>query len=691
MMRTDIIQDVPLNDITQDKFGREPVVDLIVGSINQMVSTDHSCMVYGIYGKWGEGKTSLMNFVKSKLFAQGKDDGIIIAEFNPWLVNNDEALLQEFFKTIMADADSLVREAFKKYGSLAILASKTIVNAVAPGFGSALAKGIKWAQKALEDSKDALSELKEKASEAIVKSGKHLIVMIDDVDRLDKEELHSVMRLIRQVADFKNCIYLVAMDVDMVAKSIAEYHGKGSLQDGRKFIDKIVQVPITIPQIPHCDMEKLIKELLVDTLQDATDKKQIEDISESILPFIGSYRELKRYCNQLSFVLLCMKGEVNILDLCLLEAIKMIDAESYGRIYERENALRHIVDTAPLLSEDKGHEEAAKNYEAAREYITRGIEGKLKEAVLDAIDYLFENGSIDSQLDIDKKRLNSDVYFQKYFTQLVPSELIPDRELDSFRGRLLELNEVEIAKQYDDWLEKYSASEVKRAALYTIRRCEYGNERCWAASITAKALSVCKVAQGLPPHVYVDPDVVSSFVAIQIIHRYLFVQDEKYAQVNVWDADLLDDTFSFIFEKAEMNYGMNLLASSDSIFGSGVYNGKKTLPILIKRFVELGFDKQFKYSKFLLITLFNRWKRIDTDGFNEFAKNLFVNPEYSLARVLNKFIDGTDDGQDVVDFVGLFKVQVPQINERLQGESQEVRESYAAKIYASNYRPLLEH
>ena len=94
--------------------------------------------------------------------------------------------------------------------------------------------------------------------------------MIDDVDRLDKDELHAVLRLIRQVADFKNCIYIVAMDVDMVAKSIGDYHGKGSMQDGRKFLDKIVQVPISLPRIPNVDMKKLISEELADTLRDYT-------------------------------------------------------------------------------------------------------------------------------------------------------------------------------------------------------------------------------------------------------------------------------------------------------------------------------------------------------------------------------------------------------------------------------------
>lgn len=690
-MQTIIIQDTPLNDIIQDKFGREPIVDLIVGSINQVVSANHPCMVYGIYGKWGEGKTSLMNFVKNKLLAQGKKDGIVITEFNPWLVNNDEALLLEFFKTIMTDADDIVRTAFKKYGSLAIFASKTIVNAAAPGFGSALAKGLKWAQKALEDSKETLSELKAKASEAIIKSGKHLIFMIDDVDRLDKEELHAVMRLIRQVADFKNCIYIVSMDVDMVAKSIADYHGNGSNQDGRKFIDKIVQVPITLPKIPQCDMLGLIKDNLVETLQDTVDAKQLEEISNTVLPFIGTYRELKRYCNQMAFVLPYMKGEVNIHDLCVLEAIKMVNAESYAKIYEREQALRHIVEPLSLLSEDKGHREAEENYEAAKEYVTKGVDGRFKDVISDTLDFLFANGSIDYQQDVDKKRLDTDVYFQKYFTQLVPSDIVPDRELDAFRKRFPELDEMEIAHQFDEWLDNYSASEVKRATLYVIRRSEYGNERTRAASMVAKAISVSRLAKGFPPYVNVDPDVVSSFVAIQIIYGYMFVQDAQYAQMNVWDADLLDGTLGYIFEKAEMNYCMNLLCSSDNILGSGAYNGLKVLPILIDRFVGLEFAEQFKYSKYLLVTFLGRWKRVDVEGYSEYAKSLFLNPEIPFGRLLDKFIDGTDDGQDVVNFVGLFKQQIPEINERLQREGQDVRESHSAKIYASNYRPLLEN
>ena len=143
-----IIHDIPLTKASEDRFGRGPIVEQVVDSINQLVSSDHDCVVYGIYGKWGEGKTTLMNFIKEQLIKQKEDDGIHLIEFNPWLVNNDEALLREFFKSIMTGADESIRDVIQKYGSLAILASKSIVNAFFPGVGDAVASGISMARDA---------------------------------------------------------------------------------------------------------------------------------------------------------------------------------------------------------------------------------------------------------------------------------------------------------------------------------------------------------------------------------------------------------------------------------------------------------------------------------------------------------------------------------------------------------------
>ena len=166
-----ILCDTPLSNISKDKFKRGPIVNMIVDSVSNMVMTDHVCMVYGIYGKWGEGKSSLMNFIKEGLLNKGKDDKINIVEFNPWLVNNEEALLRELYKNMVSDAKNELTEALEQYSSMAIFASKTIINAFVPGIGGALAEGITLAKDAFVDCKDSLAELKKKVSPSLIREG----------------------------------------------------------------------------------------------------------------------------------------------------------------------------------------------------------------------------------------------------------------------------------------------------------------------------------------------------------------------------------------------------------------------------------------------------------------------------------------------------------------------------------------
>lgn len=678
-----VIKDSPLTKISQDKLGREPIVQLVVDSINEVVSADHPCIVYGIYGKWGEGKSSFMSFIKEKLQNQGESDGINIVEFNPWLVCNDDSLLREFFKSIVKDATDGVKEAFKKYAPLAIFASKTIVNAFLPGVGSSLANGIDWAKQALDESESNLAELKEKVSDAIVESNRHLLVMIDDVDRLDKEELHTMMRVIRQVADFKNTIYIIGMDVDMVAKSISSYYGHGAWHDGMKFIDKIVQVPIVLPQIPQFTLTQIVRENLGMVLNKIVKESEIDNIVKAILPFINTCRDIKRYCNQLSFVLPHMKDEVNIYDLCVLEAIKMADPKAYGKILEKSEALRRVIE--PLLHDKiKTDEIANQRYNDAIKYITEDVDGSLNIAITQSLKDLFQPYSLYSQNEIDQKRLNTDIYFPKYFTQIVPGDLIPDRELDSVKGNLLETPLEMVIFQFNEWLDKYSPSEVKRAALYLVRKYPKTHDGCKAASIVAKALSMCKLAKGLPK--CIAPDGFSAFVAVSIIYNHMFAQDKDYGQMNVIDKDLLDETFTYIFEHAEINFCLNLIGTSDRVFTNVTYNGQNVIPVIANRFLALEYEEQIKFSKHLLIEFFTRWKYVDNSGFNAYANGIINYTGNNLKTFLDKFIDGDNDTDSFSNFLRLFDAQIPLVKNRLKSESEEVLSSHGAKIFLANPR-----
>ena len=681
-----VIQDTPLNKVSDDKLSRENIVDLIVGSINDCVQKDHPCLVYGIYGKWGEGKTSLLNFVEEKLLAQGGDDNINIIKFNPWLVNNDETLLREFFKSMTRRLDDKTREIFEKYGSLAILASKTVVNAFLPGLGSALAEGIGLTKDALKDSTDTLSETKKKVSDAIIKSKRHLVIMIDDVDRLDKEELHAVLRLIRQVADFDNCIYIVAMDIDIVSKSIGEYYGTGNPQDGRKFIDKIIQVPITLPYIPKCDMQRMVEEELSGVLDHYVDSVTKFEIALAVTPFFSTYRELKRYCNQLQFVLPHLSGEVNMVDLCLLEAIKSVNAESYHKIYEHRIQLLREVSDVFYMKNEESKKAVDQECQEAKECIVEGLSGNVKRAISHALDELFEKRTLHDDKYITEKRLNTAVYFAKYFVQTVPADLIPDRLLEDFKDRILGMTIPDIVSVVNDWSFKYSLDEVKRAVLYAIVHSEQGVNRCKIAGKVAKALSVSSLAKNTPSSISGRGDHISMFVSISVlrVNRYVYVDG------NIIESDysLYEDALGYIFEHAEVNYAMGVYYDlSEEIYGSKSIL-EKVMPLLIERYRGLSFIQQFEYSRKMLVHLFYGWSKLNKESWEVYSKSLVQNEEVSCVKILEKFVEEERDLQGIEMLLNYFGYCVDMFNERLNEEGN-TDQNKILKSYFANHKKLL--
>ena len=684
-----VIQDTPVSKIIDDKLGRENIVDLVVDSINAHVKSDHSCLVYGVYGKWGEGKTSLLNFIEEKLLDQGANDNVNIIKFNPWLVNNDETLLREFFMSMTSCLDDKTRAIFEKYGSLAILASKTVVNAFLPGFGSALAEGIGLAKEALKDSTDTLSETKKKVSDAIIKSKRHLVIMIDDVDRLDKEELHSVLRLIRQVADFDNCMYIVAMDIDIVSKSISSYYGTGNPQDGRRFVDKIVQVPITLPYIPNCNMQRIVEDELSDVLDDYVDQVAKFEIALAVTPFFSTYRELKRYCNQLQFVLPHLREEVNIHDLCLLEAIKSVNAESYHRIYEHRSQLLREVSNVYYMKNEESRTAVEQMCQEAKDSVVEGLSGNVKKTILSALDVLFEKRTLYDDKYITEKRINTAVYFAKYFVQTVPSDLIPDRLLEDFKERILEMPIPDMASIVNDWSLKYTLNEVKRAALYAINHSDTVEHKCKIASQLAKALSVSIYSKDVPPHAVKGGDSVAMFVLLNVLRftRTRALLNEQHEKGG--DYGLYEDALKYIFENAEMNYAMGVYYDlHEEIFGSkGVFD--IVMPVLIGRFKELSFNQQFEYSGTLLIPLFYGWKKYDSKSWDEFVQSLLVDDDTSCITILEKFIQDKRDGEGISVFLNYFRGHIETFNEKLTTEA-DVANNDIVKSYFANYKQLLK-
>ena len=237
------VADEPITAASQDRFRRAPFAARVADTIARR--GEPSSLVIGIFGPWGDGKTSVLQMMEERL---GLYDDCIVVRFNPWHFPSEEQLLRGFFSTL---ADALGKklptlkeragELLKDYGSLLSFASLTVGGLVQLRPGEAT-RGLGEAL-----SNVGLNELKDRIERLLDEGGKRMVIMVDDIDRLDRTETHSIFKLVKLSASFRHTAYVLAFDDEVVAAALGERYGAGGDRAGRAFLEKIVQVPLHLP------------------------------------------------------------------------------------------------------------------------------------------------------------------------------------------------------------------------------------------------------------------------------------------------------------------------------------------------------------------------------------------------------------------------------------------------------------
>ena len=81
------------------------------------------------------------------------------------------------------------------------------------------------------------------------------MVPIDDIDRMDNEEVATLFKLVKVAADFEHISYVLAFDDEAVARALTKKYG-GTEESGRRFVEKIVQLPFALPVASRQEIPK---------------------------------------------------------------------------------------------------------------------------------------------------------------------------------------------------------------------------------------------------------------------------------------------------------------------------------------------------------------------------------------------------------------------------------------------------
>lgn len=181
-----------------------------------------------VYGSWGSGKTVFLNYLEERL--REKHEEVLV--FNPWNCLGTKSIIVDFF--------SLLSDVLKKYDSSLekpiIQYSKLLESLDAPKILSFMSEQVFGRQ-------EGISELKSHIIDSLSKNQKLVYVLIDDLDRMEAEEILSVVRLIRNTANFPYLKFIVACDRDYVENKLKE------IGVGIKYLEKIFMFDIYLPSI----------------------------------------------------------------------------------------------------------------------------------------------------------------------------------------------------------------------------------------------------------------------------------------------------------------------------------------------------------------------------------------------------------------------------------------------------------
>jgi hypothetical protein len=212
----------------------------------------------GIFGKWGEGKSTVLHFLDSML----RSEENIIFTFNPWAVQDLNEMWAEFGTDLIEALGSagilveppwkrLTRSAKEKLGGLKNVAE----GAAALAGKDQIAKSTfglvgNW----LKPDGAQVNKIRAKLGE------KRIIVFIDDLDRATPELLPKLLLALRELLDLPGFTFVLAFDNEIVANGLKSVNT--AWEEGVSFLDKILDFRFYLPKVSEQGKRQLLERML---------------------------------------------------------------------------------------------------------------------------------------------------------------------------------------------------------------------------------------------------------------------------------------------------------------------------------------------------------------------------------------------------------------------------------------------
>ena len=442
-----------------------------------LLSIEQEGMVFGIDGPWGVGKTSFLNLATKRWEQGARDSGVIVFKFEPLRYASEPDLSERFIKDLCAKIN---QEVFAPE----FLPVATRYSRMLKGKTDVSIFGIKLT---LEPSNETIDELLGDIDHLLELIGRRLIVIIDDLDRLEPKLVNNVLFTVRRTFKLSRATYILCYDTEMLVG------GKDEGSRAREFLEKFITAKLSL----FVDLKAIKRFLETDWHADADRSKMFSPdvmfklgqiLSEAsqllsgpqahhYIPLLGDMRKVKRFVNAMLVMNLektdIGRTDFHHADLIHLVLLHLSYPGVFRRIYSEETEGR--IGSFALRHGDRSGFTALHNAPGFDELV-----GKLEPSAQFLLKQLF-----------DKATLTFPQYYRadhEIFRIRACFNVKPTRNLENYLQLIVRFKvpkETSTLRMYQNLLAEIqrdggpTVEDVLKGAKFTVPECEDVHQQFW--------------------------------------------------------------------------------------------------------------------------------------------------------------------------------------------------------------------
>lgn len=304
------ITDTPITSIEQDLLQIKTYSD----ALSEFIAESDTPITIGLQGEWGTGKTSLMAILLENLSCQN----IATSWVNTWehsLFRTSKEVTPKVLKSMLDQLEISCRKrgvwentdeidkAIKKVGRILGNVANQMLT-MQTGLDVLGAANLKspQAEGDIAEIKKDITLIIQRLIASVHNPIEKVVFFVDDLDRIPPTEAVELLEALKNIFDIPNCVFVLAIDYDVVVKGLESKFGpktEKNEREFRSFFDKIIQVPFSMP-VGIYSMKTFLAKKLED-LGVSVDKDDAAKYAEIVRFTTGSNpRSLKRYLNSFS-------------------------------------------------------------------------------------------------------------------------------------------------------------------------------------------------------------------------------------------------------------------------------------------------------------------------------------------------------------------------------------------------------